>query len=91
MKTFFMISCVLATFQIAFSTKCPIDSAKWCDNIDVSEACQVTKQCIKYVWLQDSQPSSVKLSDNVNFTLYYETLCPDCRGIFEILRYIFSY
>jgi interferon gamma-inducible protein 30 len=34
---------------------------------------QVTEQCQSYVWkVRDS-------NDKVNFTLYYETLCPDCR------------
>ena len=34
---------------------------------------QVTKQCESYVLkVRDA-------NDKVNFTLYYETLCPDCR------------
>jgi interferon gamma-inducible protein 30 len=33
----------------------------------------VTEQCSSYVWkVRDG-------NDKVNFTLYYETLCPDCR------------
>ncbi len=34
---------------------------------------QVTEQCKSYVWNVQAE------NDKVNFTLYYETLCPDCR------------
>ncbi|CAF4687154.1 unnamed protein product, partial [Rotaria magnacalcarata] len=48
-------------------------SAQWCENANIAQACGVTEQCIKYVWkIRDD-------NDRVNLTVYYETLCPDCR------------
>jgi hypothetical protein len=35
---------------------------------------QVTEQCKSYVWKVQAA------NDKVNFSLYYETLCPYCRG-----------
>ncbi|CAF4193246.1 unnamed protein product [Rotaria sp. Silwood2] len=52
---------------------CPKLSAKWCQSKEIAKACGVTEQCQKFVWkIRDG-------NDKVNFTLYYETLCPDCR------------
>ena len=65
--------------QTAFSLKCPSDPKDWCNNIKTSEACQVTKQCIENVWFSDETKVVKDDNDLVNFTLYYETLCPDCR------------
>ena len=48
---------------------------------------QVFEQCLKNVWKPGNPFLDHKLllktsasNDLVNFTLYYETLCPDCRG-----------
>jgi hypothetical protein len=43
----------------------------------------VTKQCASFVW------KSID-SDRVNFTIYYETLCADCRQ-FIITQVWFAY
>ncbi len=34
---------------------------------------QVTEQCTAYVW------KTAERNDRVNLSIYYETLCPDCR------------
>lgn len=69
---------------------CPSSSAKWCETKEIAQACgvrprsssshsivvvflQVTEQCAAYVWKK-----SVR-NDRVNLSVYYETLCPDCR------------
>jgi interferon gamma-inducible protein 30 len=43
----------------------------------------VTEQCQRFVWnfkgANDKGANDKGANDKVNFTLYYETLCPDCR------------
>ena len=36
-------------------------------------------QCLKYVWLPSIKIKPASFNENVNVTLYYETLCPYCR------------
>ena len=40
---------------------------------------QVVDQCLKYVWLPSIKIKPASFNENVNVTLYYETLCPFCR------------
>ena len=43
---------------------------------------QVYEQCMKYVWKNQVSPVFIvddMYDDSVNLTLYYESLCPDCR------------
>lgn len=68
---------ILASLGAISATKCPTDSSLWCSNADIARACEVTKQCSDYVW--DLEKTNVKDQYIVNFTIYYETLCPDCR------------
>ncbi|UJR37345.1 hypothetical protein I4U23_030053 [Adineta vaga] len=64
-----LLSCIHGGLTI----DCPKSSTKWCDNKDIAQACGVVDQCTKYVWnIRD-------VNDRVNLTIYYETLCPDCR------------
>jgi interferon gamma-inducible protein 30 len=39
------------------------------------------EQCNKYVWSKKEKEADLneKFADSVNFTVYYETLCPDCK------------
>ncbi|CAF0776034.1 unnamed protein product [Rotaria sp. Silwood1] len=72
------VSLIFSTILIFYingglAIDCPKSSAKWCDNKDIAHACGVIEQCNKYVWkVRDA-------NDLVNLSIYYETLCPDCR------------
>ncbi|CAF2048979.1 unnamed protein product [Rotaria magnacalcarata] len=72
------VSLILSTIFVlnlhgVFAVDCPKSSAQWCENANIAQACGVTEQCNKYVWkIRDD-------NDRVNLTVYYETLCPDCR------------
>ncbi|CAF1281144.1 unnamed protein product [Rotaria sordida] len=75
MYTSIIFSTILIFFCInnVLTIHCPKSSAKWCQNKEIAQICGVTEQCKKFVWkIHDG-------NDKVNFTLYYETLCPDCR------------
>ncbi len=68
---------------------CPSSPSKWCETKQIAQACgvsprnspylltilsiQVTEQCKAYVWKARAG------NDRVNLSIYYETLCPDCR------------
>jgi len=56
---------------------CPSDSATWCDTMEMAKKCDVLEQCFTHVW----RNTSVTMGDDdlVDFALYYETLCPDCK------------
>jgi hypothetical protein len=55
------------------SIDCPKSSGKWCDSVEIARACRVSEQCSSFVW------KTAAGSDRVNLSIYYETLCPDCR------------
>ncbi|CAF0953944.1 unnamed protein product [Brachionus calyciflorus] len=60
------------------SALCPNNPSDWCSNINSAKSCDVVKQCWDNVWSQRNQREKKDKSDLVEFTLYYETLCPDC-------------
>ncbi|CAF2144962.1 unnamed protein product [Rotaria magnacalcarata] len=55
-----------------FDIQCPNSSADWCKTKEIATSCGVTKQCASVVWKTND-------NDRVNFTIYYESLCADCR------------
>jgi len=75
MYTSFILSAILI-FCISggLTIDCPKSSAKWCETKEIAQACDVTEQCKSYVWNVHAA------DDKVNLSLYYETLCPYCRG-----------
>lgn len=72
----FAIFILALSLSISFSlaSDCSNDPANWCLNVENAKACGLVEHCWKYVWSKKNFNS-----DYVNFTLYYETLCPDCR------------
>ncbi|CAF1050307.1 unnamed protein product [Rotaria sordida] len=64
-------------------SNCPTSSADWCKTKEIAAACEVTKQCASFVWKATD-------NDRVNFTIYYEALCADCRQ-FIITQVWFAY
>ncbi|CAF2514947.1 unnamed protein product [Rotaria sp. Silwood2] len=82
----FLIVTIYSAFilsTIAFPIKCPSSSAEWCKTKEIATACEVTKQCASFVW-------NTTNNDRVNFTIYYESLCADCRQ-FIITQVWFAY
>jgi len=74
MYTSFILSAILIfCINGGLTIDCPKSSAKWCETKEIAQACGVTEQCKSYVWKVEG------VNDKVNFTLYYESLCPYCR------------
>lgn len=67
-----MVLFTLCWISTQSSPGCNIPPRFWCTSPDVAHACQVTRQCDAW-----SQPETN--APKVNFALYYETLCPDCK------------
>jgi interferon gamma-inducible protein 30 len=72
------VSIVISTILVflitgALTIDCPNSSSKWCETKEIAQACGVTEQCTAYVWKARAG------NDRVNLSIYYETLCPDCR------------
>ncbi|UJR08894.1 hypothetical protein I4U23_013148 [Adineta vaga] len=72
------LSLIVSTVILVFITggltiDCPSSPSKWCESKEIAQACDVTEQCKAYVWKTRVN------GERVNLSVYYETLCPDCR------------
>ncbi|XP_046864057.1 gamma-interferon-inducible lysosomal thiol reductase-like [Xenia sp. Carnegie-2017] len=72
-KDIFVIIFVVAAYASAKS--CNLPPSLWCSSRQVAIKCDVEEQCHPYFSLLSR--SNVEL---VNFTLYMESLCPDCQN-----------
>ncbi|XP_013417145.1 gamma-interferon-inducible lysosomal thiol reductase [Lingula anatina] len=65
--------CLFVAFTVV--SGCNIPPSQWCSSEEVAKTCQVYQQCKNYIQNTANVP--------VNFTLYYESLCPDCKNFFK--------
>ncbi|XP_041847295.1 gamma-interferon-inducible lysosomal thiol reductase-like [Melanotaenia boesemani] len=63
------------TSRAASSSSCNLPPAQWCSSLDSAAQCGVLKQCLESDFLRSRQTA-----DKVQVALYYESLCPGCRG-----------
>ncbi|XP_060068154.1 gamma-interferon-inducible lysosomal thiol reductase-like [Ylistrum balloti] len=58
--------------------RCNFPPSLWCSSEEIAASCQVVQQCRAY---------RTRITDStvppVDFTLYYETLCPDCQNFYQ--------
>ncbi|XP_064604661.1 gamma-interferon-inducible lysosomal thiol reductase-like [Liolophura sinensis] len=59
--------------------QCNLPPSEWCSSRMTAQLCQVEKQCELSGYL----PGVSANPGPVNFTLYYESLCPDCQRFFR--------
>ncbi|XP_056246549.1 gamma-interferon-inducible lysosomal thiol reductase-like [Seriola aureovittata] len=57
------------------SSSCSHPPSKWCSSLDTAIQCGVLKQC-----LESNFTRSHQTADSIQVGLYYESLCPGCRG-----------
>ncbi|KAH9508278.1 Gamma-interferon-inducible lysosomal thiol reductase [Bulinus truncatus] len=63
------------------STFCNVPSKFWCSSEEIALKCGVFEQCQKQEW------SVHKEAGLVNFTVYYESLCPDCKNFITTMLF----
>ncbi|CAL1531012.1 unnamed protein product [Lymnaea stagnalis] len=60
---------------------CNLPSKFWCSSAEIALKCGVYEQCKRNEWSLQRDP------ELVNITLYYESLCPDCKNFITKMLY----
>lgn len=66
---------VWSNFRCGVSYSCSHSPSTWCSSLDSAIECGVLKQCLEANFTRSRQTE-----DPVHVALYYESLCPGCRG-----------
>ncbi|XP_062595798.1 gamma-interferon-inducible lysosomal thiol reductase-like [Saccostrea cucullata] len=67
---------LFVVLAVSSANKCNVPPEFWCSSEEVATLCQVTEQCSHYY-------QSTGKADKVELTLYFESLCPDCKNFFR--------
>ena len=76
-----MLSVILLSvffFYTEASQSCALPPSVWCSSREVARLCNVEKQCEPYL-----TPLPKSKAPLVSFTLYLESLCPDCKDFIK--------
>ncbi|KAK3749816.1 hypothetical protein RRG08_063099 [Elysia crispata] len=72
----------VATFLVILvqgTHHCNVPSRFWCDDEEIATSCGVLQQCQEFEWTETNK--------KVEFVLYYESLCPDCKDFINGMLY----
>ncbi|XP_041360999.1 gamma-interferon-inducible lysosomal thiol reductase-like [Gigantopelta aegis] len=74
---FCLVLCVVVATTYA---RCNFPPRLWCSSKEIAKSCHVFQQCKEW-------NTPVQMAPPVNFTLYYESLCPDCKHFMTTMLY----
>ncbi|XP_077981320.1 gamma-interferon-inducible lysosomal thiol reductase-like [Glandiceps talaboti] len=74
---------LLLACSAVYSKSCNLPPRLWCSSEETARNCGVEKQCASY----NAISNSVEATPPVQVTLYFESLCPGCRGFIKSQLY----
>jgi len=80
--SFLLSACLVTVYCFTYvMSACNVPSRFWCDSKEIATECGVYHQCEEYEWSRYSDAAPVDV------TLYYESLCPDCKNFWTKMLY----